>query len=115
MKKEIKKKLEHALITAMEEILVQQDSKAVDKTKKAVRQAAKSVAKKFSKTIKSLDRKKGAKDKKGKAKGTTSTRRASDQQSPRYARLKNNVISVSPQSGITNPAAAPESTTQENP
>ena len=115
MKKEIKKKLEHALITAMEEILVQQDSKAVDKTKKAVRQAAKAVAKKFSKTIKSLDRKKGKKDMKGKAKGTTSVRRTPDQQSQRYARLKNNVISVTPQSGIPNPAVNPESTKQENP
>jgi hypothetical protein len=69
MNKQIKKKLELQLQSAMEGILLKQDSKAASKSRKAIRQASKAVAKKFNKALKSIEKKEDSeKQKKIKAK-----------------------------------------------
>ena len=57
MNKQTKKKLELQLQTAMEGILLKQDSKAAAKSRKSIRQASKAVVKKFNKAVKSIEEK----------------------------------------------------------
>jgi len=76
MNKQIKKKLELQLQTAMEGILLKQDPKAAAKSKKAIKQASKAVAKKFNKALKSSEEKNDAeKQKKIRTKKKTLTSR----------------------------------------
>jgi hypothetical protein len=64
MNKQVKKKLEHQLQTAIEGILIKQDAKAAGKSKKIIRQASKAVVKKFNKASKSIEGKNKAEKKK---------------------------------------------------
>ena len=58
MNKQTKKKLELQLQTALEAILLKQDSNAAAKSRKTIRQASKAVVKKFNKSLKSDEGKK---------------------------------------------------------
>jgi len=63
MNKQTKKKLELQLQTAIEGILIKQDSGAAAKSKKTIKQATKAVVKKFSRAAKSLVNKNEKKNK----------------------------------------------------
>jgi len=56
MNKQIKKKLELQLQTAMEGILLKQDLKATEKSRKSIKQASKAVVKKFNKAVKASEK-----------------------------------------------------------
>ena|SRR5436190_21606956 len=64
MNKQVKKKLELHVQTAIEGVLGKQDSRAAAKSKKSVRQASKAVVKKFNKALKSFEEEKEAAKKK---------------------------------------------------
>jgi hypothetical protein len=77
MNKQAKKKLELQLSTAIEGILVKQDTGAAAKSKKSVKQASKAVVKKFNKALKALQEKKEAARKKIKSKKKKTTKKSS--------------------------------------
>jgi len=60
MNKQTKKKLELQLQTAIEGILLKQDSRAASKSKKTIKQASKAVVKKFNKSVRSIEEKNDA-------------------------------------------------------
>jgi len=113
MKKQVKKKLELQLQTAIEGILVKQDSGAAAKSKKTIRQASKAVVKKFNKAMKSLEEKKDTEKKKKVKKKKTYTNNKTQIKniSGETARIKRSYIKTP----VAPPAEKPETVSADTP